>query len=160
MSSIAITNTFLAVLAQTTLGEGAALVGTGGVIVAVLSLLVKHGAKLTIGKDPEAKTNGNGGGNGKQLTPQVCPAHEEFSQKLDERHAAQKEALAAIARNQDNQQKLLLAVISELKASSSQVRTLVGDVSEVKGTIVRLHERIDKAVNGKAQGHECDHNQG
>jgi len=83
------------ILAGATLGEGAALVGTGGVVMAVLSLLVKHGAKLVIGKDPDGgdgKPAGNG--NGKGLTPKVCPAHEEFSEKLDERHEALQAALS------------------------------------------------------------------
>lgn len=138
-------------LAQTTLGEGAALVGAGGVIVAALSLLVKHGAKLVIGKDPDGKTNG------KSLTPQICPAHTEFSEKLDERHAALKEALAVIARNQEGQQKLLMSVVAEVRASAAQVQTLAANVSEVKNAITRLHVRIDGAVNGRAHAREHDH---
>lgn len=145
------------ILSEMTLGEGAAVAGTGGVVVAVLSLLVKHGAKLVIGKDPDGNGKTNGNGNGKQLTPQICPAHTEFSEKLDERHAVLKEALAAIARNQEGQQKLLMSVVAEVRASAAQVQILAADMAEVKGAVTRLHVRIDGAVNGKAHAREHDH---
>lgn len=137
-------------LAQVSAGEGAAYAVGGSVFTVLASLLIKQGFRVVVGKDP----GGNGATNGKAAKSQYCPSHDEFSRKLDERQDVLRTALASITRNQESQQKLLLTLASAMRASAEQVKSLAGDVSDVKQAITRLHERVDHGINGTRHGHE------
>ena len=116
------------ILSQATAGELAVSAGGGVVLTSVVTIaiaIIKRGGKIVIG--PE---NGKATGNGNSKVAQVvCPAHTEFSAKLDERHAALKEALATLATSQTHQEETLLEAIGD-----------------VKRTVASLSGRIDKAV--------------
>lgn len=142
------------VLAQTTTSEGAVYAVGGSALTLIATLLIKQGFKVVVGKENgNGKTNGNGsngnGSNGKPVSP-VCAAHDEFSRKLDERNDSIRHALAGITRSQESQQKLLMALVSEVKTSCSKVSSLGNEMSDVNQAIVRLHSRLDLALQGGA----------
>lgn len=136
----------LDMIAQVSAGEGAAYAVGGSVFTLIASLLIKHGFRVVVG--------GNGATNGKGAKSQYCPSHDEFSRKLDERQAVLKAALCGITRNQESQQKLLVNLSAAVRASAEQVKSLAGDVSDVKQAISRLHDRVDHGINGTRYGHE------
>ena len=138
----------LDMIAQVSAGEGAAYAVGGSVFTLIASLLIKHGFRVVVGKDPV----GNGTSNDKADKSRYCPSHDEFSRKLDERQDILRTALASITRNQESHQKLLLNLASAMRASAAQVKSLAGDVSDVKQAIARLHERVDHGINGARHG--------